>query len=95
MFGTPTMWLGGALAICLALFVAGAVGMYRSSITGARNEGVAIGTGAASKTVLETATKAAEIERVAEETIPLTAERRALIAICNRSASCEERGKYR
>lgn len=93
--GSPALWLGGALAITIALFSAGVVGMYRSSITGAKNEGIAIGTGGAAKATLETAAKAAETERVVENSITLTAERKALIAICNRSASCEERGKYK
>ena len=95
MFGTPTIWLGGALALCLALFAANVIGRHAAEVKGARETGIALGTGKAATAALEAATEIAASERAAEETIPLTAERKELIRICNRSASCEERGKYK
>lgn len=95
MLGTPAVWLGGALVVCLALFAGGVAIKHSAEVKGARNEGIAIGIGRTATATLETAIEAAEAERAAEEAIPLTAERAKLIAICNRSASCEERGKYK
>jgi uncharacterized phage protein gp47/JayE len=92
---TPTIWLGGAVAACLALFVGGVTIKHRAQLAAAQETGIAIGTGRAATAALEAATEVAKAERAAEEAIPLTAERKELIRICNRSASCEERGKYK
>lgn len=96
---TPKVWLFGFGALALVLFLGAAQVRYMWTVNaiGAAREakgGSEVETRVV-KTVLVTATKAAEEERKAEAEIPLTAERKALIAICNRSTSCIDRGKYK
>ena len=93
--GTPMVWLIGAGVVSVGLFFGAITIKHSAEVKGARKEGIAIGTGTASKTALEAATEIANAERAAEEKIRLETERKALIALCNRSASCEERGKYK
>jgi hypothetical protein len=93
--GTPAIWLGGALVICIGLFAAGVVGMFNAAQRAKHEAGLATGRGETSVATLEAAREASNAERAAEAAIPLTADRRALIIACNRSASCLERGKYK
>lgn len=95
MFGTPAIWLGGALAICLGLFVAGVVAKHAAEVKGARNEGIAIGTGKSATAALEAATKAADAERLAEAETPVDADLAYYRTLCGQSASCRSRSKYR
>lgn len=95
MPGLPSTWLIGAIVICLGLFGATVTTWHMTKVSGARNEGIAIGTGNAATATLEAATKTAEAERVAEASTPLTAERAELIRVCNKSASCRDRGKFK
>ena len=99
MFGTPKVWLIGAGVICFALFLGAVQIRYMSTMNaiGSAREakGGAEVTVKQVTTTLVVAAKAAEEERKAEAEIPLTAERKALIALCNRSASCIDRGKYK
>jgi hypothetical protein len=88
---TPAIWLGGALAICLGLFAAGVVSKHAAEVKGARNEGIAIGTGEASTAALEAATETAEAFRAAEAEVVIPAERKAIYELCKRRASCRER----
>ncbi len=93
---TPTIWLGGAVAACLALFAAGVTIKHRAQLEAALATGKAIGTGEASKATLEAATKTAEAERqAAEEVGTVTADRAAILALCRRSASCKERSSLK
>lgn len=91
MPGLPTTWLYAGAAICIALFATTVVTWHVTKVSGARKEGIAIGTGTASKSALESATKTAAIEREAEEKVPVVAVPAELIALCKRSASCKER----
>lgn len=91
MFGTPAVWLGGAMAVCIALFATHVVTRHAAEVKGARNEGIAIGTGASSTAALEAAAETAAAERAAEAETPLPADKLAIIALCKRSASCRER----
>lgn len=92
MPGLPTTWLIGAAAICVALFFGSVTAWHLTSVSSARKEGVAIGTGTASKSALEAATKTVQVEREVTEEIPVVSDRAKLVALCNRSASCRERG---
>lgn len=93
--GTPMVWLIGAGVVSVGLFFGAVTIKHNAEVKFARKEGVAIGTGTAATNALEAAAKTAQAEREAEEKIRLETERKALIALCNRSASCEERGKYK
>lgn len=90
--GSPMLWLVGILAI--ATPVTYGITKIRANMEAkaAYAEGKQAGLGAASTATVAGATKTAEAERAAEEAIPLTAERAELIKLCNRSASCRERG---
>lgn len=92
MFGLPTTWLVGGVAACLALFLTHVHIKTNARVEGARNEGIAIGTGKTATATLEAATKTAAAERAAEAETPLPADKAAIIALCRRSASCRERG---
>lgn len=93
--GTPMVWLLGAGVVSIGLFFGAVTIKHNAEVKFARKEGVAIGESTAAKDALAAAAKAAQAEREAEEKIRLETERKALIALCNRSASCEERGKYK
>jgi hypothetical protein len=88
---TPSLWLGGALVVTIGLFIGGVTIKHKAELKGARNEGIAIGTGAAATATLEAAKQTAEAERVAEAETPLVTVPAELAAICRRSASCIER----
>ena len=89
---TPSIWLGGAVAACLALFVGGVAIKHRAQLAAAVETGKAIGTGETSKQTLDAATKTAEAEREATEEVgTVPADKAAIIALCKRSASCKER----
>lgn len=89
--GPPIAWLVGAGVVCVGLFFGAVTIRHNAEVAGARNEGVAIGTGKSSTAALEAVAKTAEAERAAEAETPLPADRAAIIALCKRSASCRER----
>lgn len=77
--------------ICIGLFFGAVTIRHNAELKGARNEGIAIGTGKTATAALEAATKTADAERAAEAETPLPADKAAVIALCKRSASCRER----
>ena len=93
--GTPAIWLWGALVICIGLFVAGVVGMFNAAQRAQHEAGLAAGRGETSVATVEAAKQTAEAERIAEAETAFESDRARLIAICNRSASCRDRGKFK
>lgn len=93
--GTPALWLGGALMICVGLFSAGVVGMFNAAQRAQHESGLAAGRGETSVSTLEAAKQTAEAERTAEASTPLVTVPAELIAVCRRSASCIERAQYK
>jgi hypothetical protein len=93
--GTPAVWLGAAVAICIGLFAAGVVGMFNAAQRAKHEAGLAKGRGESSVATLEAAREAADIDRRAEAETPLVTIPAELIAICKRSASCLERYELR
>jgi hypothetical protein len=93
--GTPAVWLGAALAICIGLFAAGVVGLFNAAQKAQRDAGSATAKGEVSVATLEAAAKTADVERAAEAETPLVTIPAELIAICKRSASCIERHELR
>jgi hypothetical protein len=89
---TPSMWLGGAVAGCLALFAAGVTIKHRTQLADAVETGKAIGTGEASTAAVTAATETATALREAEAETPLPVDKQAILDLCKRRASCRERG---
>ncbi len=90
--GSPLIWLCAVLAI--ATPVTYGITKLRGLLEAkaAYEQGKQAGLGSASTATVAGATQTAEAQRAAEDAIPLTAERAALIAACKRSSSCRERG---
>ena len=93
--GTPAVWLGAAVAICIGLFAAGVVGMFNAAQKAQRDAGLSIGRGEASTATVEAAKETAAAERTAEAETPLVTVSAELTAVCCRSASCIEREELR
>lgn len=93
--GTPIVWLGGALVICIGLFVAGVIGLFNAAQKAQLNAGLQSGKATAAVATVEAATKTASVEREAEAETPLITVSAELVAICKRSASCKERGSLK
>ena len=92
---TPSVWLGGAAALSLAVFIGAVTIKHNAEVKSARKEGVAIGTGEAATKTLVAANKAAEAAREAETEVPLDADREYYKKLCPKHASCKSRSKYR
>lgn len=93
--GIPSLWLGGAVAACLALFVGGVAIKHRAELAAAHGAGEAVGVGRAATKAVEEATKTVEVRRAALEETPLPADRAAKIALCKKRASCKEHGSVK
>ena len=88
---SPNILLAGAIAI-------GSVGVatyHFTKVSGARNEGIAIGTGGASIAALESAKETAKAEQQAEDDTLHTLEPTYWQKLCAQSASCRSREKYK
>ena len=91
MFGLPTTWLIGGAVVSLGLFFGAVQIRHMAKVEGARNEGIAIGTGKASTAALEAVSETADAKRAATAETPLVTIPADIIAACKRSASCKER----
>lgn len=92
MPGSPLIWL--CVALGLALPATYAVTKIKAAweIQASYDKGVSAGKGMASASTVAAATETASAANEAEAATPLPADKKAIIELCRKSASCRERG---
>ena len=89
--GNPLIWLSVVLAVALPVTYGVSKIRANAAAVAAYDKGVAAGKGMASTSTVVEATKTADATREAEAETVISPDKKSLLDLCKRRASCRER----